>query len=279
MQTTKKLYVITGANKGIGYAILKGLLERDSESRFIMAIRTLSNGESALKELSGSIKDADKRVDIHELDVSSSKSIESFVGGVKDKYGKVDILINNAGMAFKGDAFDENVVKTTFQTNYYGTVEFTEKLLPYINDNGKVIIVGSRAGLLNKLSNKDLVNRFTAKDLTRDGLNTLAKEFHDAVVAGDYKEKGWPKSAYGISKLLINSYARVLGWDDDVVKRNIQVYALCPGYVNTDMTSNKGTLTPEQGAETPIYLAELPAKIDKDLQGKFFADCKVYPLG
>jgi len=49
-------------------------------------------------------------------------------------------------MAFKGDAFDENVVKTTFQTNYYGTVELTEKMKPYIKDSGKIIFVGSMAG-------------------------------------------------------------------------------------------------------------------------------------
>ncbi len=61
-------------------------------------------------------------------------------------------LVNNAGMAFKGDAFDANVAATTFRCNYYGTARITAALLPRIVPGGHVINVSSRAGLLRLLS-------------------------------------------------------------------------------------------------------------------------------
>ena len=57
-------------------------------------------------------------------------------------------------MAFKGDEFDENVVRTTLQTNYYGTIELTEKMIKNIKDSGKIIIVGSSAGKLRILKSE-----------------------------------------------------------------------------------------------------------------------------
>lgn len=88
---------------------------------------------------------------------------------------------------------------------------------------------------------------------------------------GDWEQKGFPKSAYGMSKIGINVYTmKHLAHRDDIKKKHIQVYAQCPGYVNTDMTSHKGPLTIEQGAQTTIFLIELPFKIDPQYQGHFF---------
>ncbi len=58
-------------------------------------------------------------------------------------------------------------------------------------------------------------------------------------------EKGFPRSAYGMSKLGLNLYTKILSKRQDVLSNNIQVYALCPGYVSTDMSSHKGHLTIE----------------------------------
>lgn len=68
-------------------------------------------------------------------------------------------------------------------------------------------------------------------------------EFIVGVKEGNYAQKGWAKSCYGTSKIGINHYARVLSHYKEVVERKIQVYALCPGYVSTDMSSHKGHLT------------------------------------
>lgn len=80
---------------------------------------------------------------------------------IQAAYGTVDILLNNAGIAFKGDEFDENVARTTFGVNFFGTVDLTEKILPLIANKGKVIFVGSTMGKLNQLTNQSLIDRFT----------------------------------------------------------------------------------------------------------------------
>jgi len=76
----------------------------------------------------------------------------SWIGTTYGK-GKIDCLINNAGIAWKGDAFDTEVVKGTFATNYYGTVDLTEKLKDFIADNGKIISITSSAGKFGKYKN------------------------------------------------------------------------------------------------------------------------------
>ncbi len=92
----------------------------------------------------------------------------------------------------------------------------------------------------------------------------------EAVKANAHKERGFPETAYGISKVGINTFARVYAEYPEVKENEIQSYAMCPGYVDTDMTSHKGILTIEQGAQTPLYLLGLPFKVHHDLQGQFF---------
>ena len=72
--------------------------------------------------------------------------------------------------------------------------------------------------------------------------------FFETVKDGSYETVGYTKSAYGNSKLAINAFVNVLAHEQPIIDKNIQVYGLCPGYVNTDMTSGKGPLTIQQGA-------------------------------
>ena len=76
---------------------------------------------------------------------------------------------------------------------------------------------------------------------------------------------------YCISKILLNVWVcKVLSKKEEIMKKGIQVYCLCPGWVNTDMGRTNGKTPPrtiEQGAETPVYLIDLPYKMDKRYQG------------
>jgi NAD(P)-dependent dehydrogenase (short-subunit alcohol dehydrogenase family) len=117
------------------------------------------------------------------------------------------------------------------------------------------------AGKITKLS-ENLKKQFRNPNLSKAQLYELMNEFIQAVGSGNYAEKGWARSCYGTSKIGINHYARVLAKEKDVVERKIQVYALCPGWVDTDMTSHKGPLTIQQGALTPVFLAELPFEVN-----------------
>jgi carbonyl reductase 1 len=90
-----------------------------------------------------------------------------------------------------------------------------------------------------------------------------------------HEDDGYPNSAYGMSKIALIAATiiqqRVF---DDKRNKDIVVNACCPGFINTDMTSNKGTGTPEQGADTPVYLATLEPNI-KSPRGEFVAERKI----
>lgn len=74
-----------------------------------------------------------------------------------------------------------------------------------------------------------------------------------------------------MSKLGINIYTmKILSQRQDIKDKHIQVYAQCPGYVKTDMSSQKGVLTIEEGARTTVFLAELPFEVNNAYQGHFF---------
>ncbi len=67
-------------------------------------------------------------------------------------------MINNAGISINGDDFNEEIVNTTFAVNFFGTIELTEKLFPFLKDSGKIIIVGSMCGKLKILNSEELKN-------------------------------------------------------------------------------------------------------------------------
>jgi NAD(P)-dependent dehydrogenase (short-subunit alcohol dehydrogenase family) len=88
-------------------------------------------------------------------------------------------------------------------------------------------------------------------------------EYEKAVADYSYIDKGYPISAYMMSKLGINIYAtKILPKLDSIIRKQIQVYCQCPGYVSTDMTDHKGFLPVEKGALTTVYLAELPFEVN-----------------
>lgn len=141
----------------------------------------------------------------------------------------------------------------------------SEKILPLLTDNGKIVTLGSMAGKMTfkKIQNEDVKKRFQDPNLTKEELFKLADEFKDAIANEEVEKRGWVRSIYGTSKLCINLYCKILSQQEEVLKRGIQVYVCCPGYVATDMTSHKGFLTVDQGIKTPVYLIELPFEINK----------------
>lgn len=148
----------------------------------------------------------------------------------------------------------------------------SEGIIPYLNDHGKIITVGSMVGKYKIFKeNEEWKNKFRNPHITKEQLLGYMKDFEQSVKDGNYAEKGFPKSAYGMSKIGINVYTmRVLANREDIKNKHIQVYAQCPGYVNTDMTSHKGVLTIDEGAKTTVHLVELPFEVNPKFHGQFF---------
>lgn len=165
----------------------------------------------------------------------------------------IDILINNAGVAL--DGFNADIVRQTFATNYYGTLDATQTLLPLVKNGGRVVNVSSTAGEINGYSSeiRDAFKKAAKTDIP--SVTTLMEKFVKAVEEGKEKEAGYPSSAYRVSKAGETAFTKVIAMEEAKRGRGVLVNACCPGYVNTDMTKGKGTKTVEQGASTPVMLA------------------------
>ena len=145
-------------------------------------------------------------------------------------------------------------------------------------DSGKVIIVGSKAGRTLNMTTEAIRERVRDPDLNREKLFQLMAEYEQSVIDKNSVEKGFYKRIYGVSKLGINNYARVLAKYPEVIAKKIQVYVLCPGYVATGMTDFKAPLTLEEGIRTQMFLINLPYEVIPEYQGLYFEDCAVKTL-
>ena len=158
-----KVVLVTGSNKGIGYGIIETLLEKKSKLKIVLTARNNELGEKSFKELSEKYPSEKDHFYYHQLDITKSDSIDNLMKWIKDTFGgQIDYLVNNAGVATHGDAFNIDVCNATFEVNVDGTINFTETLLKnnIIKKSGKIILVGSCAGFLNKLKNEELQNGF-----------------------------------------------------------------------------------------------------------------------
>jgi carbonyl reductase 1 len=130
-------------------------------------------GQTAVKELRQI--ESSSTLEYAQLDIADDSSIEQLAKSLKAKHSTISVLVNNAGIAFKGSAFDSDVVRTTVKTNYYGTRNISKALLPIIAD--RIVNVSSTAGELGTLKSEALKARFRADDLTMEGLDALMQEF------------------------------------------------------------------------------------------------------
>lgn len=238
MSTTKRVAVVTGANRGIGFETCRQLAKR--EIQVILTSRDEAKGKVAAEKLQAEGLD----VSYHPLDVADSESIERLAQFIKSEFGRIDILVNNAGVFLdskenpSGSIFDLNIstLHKTLETNALGSLLLCQALIPLMKEHnyGRVVNVSSGAGQLSDMNS------------------------------------GYP--SYRISKTALNAVTRIVG--NELKGTNILVNSVCPGWVKTDMGGSNAPRTPEQGADTIVWLATLP---DDGPTSGFFRDRKPIP--
>ncbi|OCL14691.1 carbonyl reductase [Glonium stellatum] len=275
--------VVTGANKGIGLAIVRNLALQypksplnDGRLLIYLTARDQNRGEAALQSLQEDVQLQKAKalvrhgglteVKFHELDIVDTTSIKNFTEHLKSSHNEgVDFVINNAGIAMQG--FDSNVVKTTLRCNYYGTLEATKHFIPLMKPNGRIANVASMTGKLNKYSDT-IRDQFLASKTVSD-ITELMERFQSDVDAGKEKERGWPSAGYAVSKAGVIGMTRAIATAEKEKGSKILINSCCPGYVKTDMTRGGGSKTPDQGAQMPVMLA---LEDLKDQTGLFWQD-------
>jgi NAD(P)-dependent dehydrogenase (short-subunit alcohol dehydrogenase family) len=236
---SSKTALVTGGNKGIGFAICQGLLENGFE--VFLAARDPEKGKAAINKLSAQ----SNSINFIELDVTSDRSIQNAVHQVSQTTDYLDVLVNNAGIYpdSRGSEVGVNILTVsrdllikTMNTNAFSPIGITQALLPLLEKavQPKVINVSSGNGQL-------------------DGISANVP-------------------SYSLSKLALNGATILLA--DALKSRNIAVYAMCPGWVKTDMGGNSAPRTTQQGADTAIWLAT-EGTIQQS--GKFFRNRSEQP--
>ena len=208
----KKKVLITGGNRGVGLALVSKFL-----SEGFQVIATSRSGKIE------TLHHPD--LCIVALEITSSVSIENVLSEINKKFGTIDVLINNAGVGLDLDKNhpEIDVVKTTFETNVFGLLNFTESCLDLMNDGGTILNVSSVMGMLNR----------------------------DKIVPN--------ATAYRMSKSAVNMYTKTLS--ARLQERNIRVISIHPGWVKTDMGGQEADITPEFSANGifELYLKKLPS--------------------
>ena len=271
MYSNRKTVLITGSNKGIGYGIVEILLEKKSNLRVILTSRNEDLGKKVYNKLLNKYPYSKDYFYYHQLDITKKDSISNLISWISAYFGKIDYLVNNAGYGPYASRSDVKTHMTCLEINVFGTIYFTEEMIRnnMINKKGKIILVGSLAGCLHFLSSNKLKNAFKNAKTTQDLLN-LAQSYKNSFLKGIEQQEGWCSKSYYVSKMIINSYPRILSYRKEIQENDISVYSIHPGWVNTDMGGRGAPLSYKQGAECEVFLLELPDGINKKYQGKFF---------
>ncbi|MED6164879.1 hypothetical protein PIB30_094322, partial [Stylosanthes scabra] len=254
--------VVTGGNKGIGFALVKQFAELGLT--VVLTARDYHKGQAALQALHQSHALHANHIHFLLLDVSDPLSIKHFASSFQAKFGPtLDILVNNAGVSF--NELDENTVeyaKTVMNTNFYGPKLLIQALLPLFRCSSssssisRVLNISSRLGSLNKLRNRKMREVLEREELEEEEIEEMVKRFLEDVKNGRWENEGWPLhwTDYSVSKLALNAYSRVLA------KRQpgLSVNCFCPGFTQTSMTRGKGTHTADHAASLAATLALLP---------------------
>lgn len=271
MASTTKIAVVTGSNKGIGFAIVKGLCKKFNGIVYLTA-RSDARGQNAVKEL----KDLGYNPNFHQLDIDSDESVNKFKGYLQDKYGGIDLLVNNAGIAFSNASTEPVAVQAekTVGTNYFGTLRVCNALFPLLRQDARVLHVSSSAGHLSRIPGQDLRDKLSKPTLTVGELSELMNQYISDAKTGKNEQNGWGSSSYVVSKVGVSALTRVQQreFNNESPNRDISVNSVHPGFVDTDMTNHKGPLTIDEGAKATLYLSLEP----HDLKGQYvWNDCRV----
>jgi NAD(P)-dependent dehydrogenase (short-subunit alcohol dehydrogenase family) len=238
MQTSqKRVALVTGANRGIGLETAKQLARRGL--MVVMGARDEKMGRSAQDRL------VERQLDVQftMLDVTDATSIQAAMGRIEATFGRLDVLVNNAGILIDGETriveLNLAMLQNTLETNSFGPLLLSQAAVPLMKKNryGRIVNMSSTLGALT-----DIVNPDSA-----------------------YTKIQAP--AYRMSKTLLNAITALLA--RELRGSNILVNSTCPGWVNTDMGGPEAPISPEAAAATPVWLATLP---DDGPTGGFFRE-------
>ena len=259
-----KRILITGANKGIGLATVKKLLDSYSDTYVLLGSRDLTRGKQALGNLLKGDPEFKDRVYLVQIDVEQDDSVKLAADEVAENFGKTPGtlygIINNAGIGNSVEGLEK-----ILQVNTYGPKRVCDAFIPLLDESyGRIVNVTSASGPVFLSGSSDE----TKKLLTNPGITwTEIQDYMDECVDANSKNKissdldSSSGSAYGLSKACTNAYTIFLAGQYP----DLTVNACTPGFIETDLTrpmavaggktpAEMGMKSPEEGASTSVFL-------------------------
>lgn len=221
--TTTKTALVTGANRGIGHEIARQLAESGHE--VWLGSRDETRGEQAAARLRAD----GHKAHVLKLDVADDASVAAAAKSLAAQIGKLDVLVNNAGIAqgfeFQPASEPMNNIKQVYEVNLFGPIRVTQAFVPLLKaaSGARVVMISSELGSISALLDPE--NEFY-------GINSLS---------------------YNSSKTALN--AAVISFAKALEADGIKVNAVDPGFTATDMNGHTGYRSVEQGAEVAVKLA------------------------
>jgi NAD(P)-dependent dehydrogenase (short-subunit alcohol dehydrogenase family) len=235
-----KVAVITGANRGLGFAIARRLGQ--SGVKVIIGARDVAHGDEAADRLRREGVDAESL----NIDVDCSESVSAAAKEVAQRHGRTDILINNAGILPEATAtdidrpLDLRILKQTFETNVYGAVSVTKEFLPLLraSASGRIVNVSSTMGSLTDQTDP-------------------SSPYYGLIVP-----------AYQMSKAALNGFTIALS--KTLGDTSIKVNSVCPGWVQTDLGGpDNRAAAPTTADDAAQIVAEMALIGDDGPTGRF----------
>ena len=231
MTENGRVALVSGGNRGIGLEIVRQLAGRGIT--VILGSREEESGRAAAEGLSGDVV-------VRQLDVTDEGSVTRLAASVEDEFGRLDVLVNNAGISNddgqRGMNADLDRVREALEANLFGAWRLCEMAIPLMQRGGYGRIVNVSSGM------------------------------------GALEDMGGGSPGYRVSKTALNALTRILA--SELRGSGILVNSVCPGWVQTDMGSPRAPRPVEEGADTPVWAATLPKG---GPTGGFFRDRRPIP--
>ena len=257
-----KICIVTGSNSGIGKETALALAKMGAT--VVMVVRSQERGEKAQREIIR--QTGNNSVDLMICDISSMNSIRRFAKEFKNKYKRLDVLVNNAGAMFNKREVTPEGFERTLAINYLGPFLLTHELLDLLKSSAPSRVINVSSGL--------------AKNGTVDLDDLQSEKNYRGTKA--YSQVRAP--VYANTKLMVMLFTYELA--ERLKGTGVTANVLMPGFVATNLGKNSGSLSsslmfkmvrpmqvsPRKGAETSVYLAS--SSEVTNVTGKCFAKKK-----
>ena len=254
--SNSRIALVTGANQGLGRALVEGLAARMApQDRILLTGRDEGRVQAAVAAVAGG--PAIARIEGRVLDVRDGRAIAALAA----ELGEVDIVFSNATARMSPDADPAQEIDAVAETNNLATTQILRAFGPRLPPGGRLIVVASALGTLDKLDDRAAERFDHAAEQDLDAVDALVAEWREAVHDGHAEDDGFGTWLNIPSKVAQVAAIRALARERRAadLSHNRLLMALCPGLIDTDASrpwfdDMSSAQTPSQAAAWPVEL-------------------------